>query len=96
MPIDTETGTKLTYEDYVEIPADGKRHEIIDGVHVVNPAPRRATPRSVAHATNEKSPAQPGSLETGIPGRTRTFNLLIRSQVLYPIEPRVLVCGAGL
>ena len=39
MPIETDTGTKLTYEDYVKIPADGKRHEIIEGNHIVNPAP---------------------------------------------------------
>jgi Uma2 family endonuclease len=30
---------KLTYEDYVRIPDDGKRHEIIDGEHYVTPAP---------------------------------------------------------
>lgn len=30
---------KLTYEDYVCYPDDGRRHEIIDGVHYVNPAP---------------------------------------------------------
>lgn len=30
---------KLTYEDYVLIPEDGKRHEIIDGEHYVTPAP---------------------------------------------------------
>jgi Uma2 family endonuclease len=30
---------KLTYEDYVLIPEDGKRHEIIDGEHYVSPAP---------------------------------------------------------
>ena len=30
---------KLTYEDYVLIPEDGKRHEIIDGEHHVTPAP---------------------------------------------------------
>ena len=40
MPIHTETGLKLTYEDYVRIPEDGQRHEIIDGRHIVNPAPR--------------------------------------------------------
>ena len=39
MPIETENGTKLTYEDYLEIPADGRRHEIIEGNHIVNPAP---------------------------------------------------------
>lgn len=30
---------KLTYEDYVLFPDDGKRHEIIDGEHYVTPAP---------------------------------------------------------
>jgi Uma2 family endonuclease len=29
----------LTYEDYVLLPDDGLRHEIIDGEHYVNPAP---------------------------------------------------------
>jgi Uma2 family endonuclease len=33
------TTTKLTYEDYLHIPEDGRRHEIIDGEHFVNPAP---------------------------------------------------------
>ena len=30
---------KLTYEDYVLLPEDGQRHEIIDGEHYVSPAP---------------------------------------------------------
>lgn len=30
---------KLTYEDYLLIPEDGLRHEIIDGEHYVSPAP---------------------------------------------------------
>jgi Uma2 family endonuclease len=29
----------LTYEDYVLLPDDGLRHEIIDGEHYANPAP---------------------------------------------------------
>lgn len=33
------TKTSLTYADYVAIPHDGLRHEIIDGDHFVNPAP---------------------------------------------------------
>ena len=33
------TATKLTYDDYVKLPADGKRYEIIDGELYVNPAP---------------------------------------------------------
>lgn len=31
--------TKLTYDDYRLIPDDGRRHELIDGEHYVNPAP---------------------------------------------------------
>ena len=31
---------KLTYDDYVLIPEDGQRHEILDGEHCVSPAPR--------------------------------------------------------
>lgn len=33
------TSTKLDYSHYVCFPHDGKRHEIIDGEHYVNPAP---------------------------------------------------------
>ena len=35
----TETSIRLDYEDYASIPYDGRRHEIIDGAHYVNPAP---------------------------------------------------------
>lgn len=31
--------TKFTYEDYLLFPDDGRRHEIIDGEHLVTPAP---------------------------------------------------------
>ena len=33
-------GLKLTYDDFVLFPDDGKRHEIIDGEHYVTPSPR--------------------------------------------------------
>jgi Uma2 family endonuclease len=32
--------TRLTYDDFLHFPDDGKRHEIIDGVHYVTPSPR--------------------------------------------------------
>jgi len=32
--------TRLTYDDFLLFPDDGKRHELIDGVHYVTPAPR--------------------------------------------------------
>ena len=39
MGVDTGSKIKLTYREYVQFPADGRRHEIIDGDHYVNPAP---------------------------------------------------------
>jgi Uma2 family endonuclease len=38
---------KLTYEDYALIPDDGRRHEILDGDHVMSPAPRTKHQRVV-------------------------------------------------
>lgn len=35
MPVDI----RLTYEDFCLFPNDGKRHEIIDGEHIVTPSP---------------------------------------------------------
>lgn len=32
--------THLTYDDYLQFPDDGKRHEIIEGDHFMTPAPR--------------------------------------------------------
>ena len=34
-------GVKLTYDDYVQFPDDGKRHELIDGEHFVTLTPNR-------------------------------------------------------
>ena len=33
------SGVKLTYDDYVLFPEDGKRHELIDGEHFLTPSP---------------------------------------------------------
>ena len=35
----TESNRRLNYDDFLLFPDDGKRHEIIDGVHYVNPSP---------------------------------------------------------
>jgi Uma2 family endonuclease len=35
----TGPGVKLTYDDFVLFPDDGKRHELIDGEHYVTPSP---------------------------------------------------------
>ena len=42
-------GVKLTYEDYLLFPEDGKRHEIIDGEHYVTPTPVRKHQAIVAN-----------------------------------------------
>ena len=39
MAVVVDRKTKLTYEDYLQFPEDGRRHEIIDGDHYVSPAP---------------------------------------------------------
>ena len=36
-----ESHTKLTYDDFVLFPDDGRRHELIDGEHYVTPSPNR-------------------------------------------------------
>lgn len=33
------TSTKLTYDDYMELPDDGKRYELIDGELILSPSP---------------------------------------------------------
>jgi Uma2 family endonuclease len=38
MPVESP-GVKLTYDDFVLFPDDGKRHELIDGEHYVSPTP---------------------------------------------------------
>ena len=38
---------RLTYADYALIPDDGRRHEILDGQHVVSPAPTTVHQRLV-------------------------------------------------
>ena len=35
----TAPSVKFTYEDFLNFPHDGKRHEIIDGDHYVTPSP---------------------------------------------------------
>jgi len=43
----TRAGAKLTYEDFLLFPDDGKRHELIDGEHYVTPSPNRDHQRIV-------------------------------------------------
>ncbi len=47
MVVGPTSARKLTYQDYLRIPEDGKRHEIIDGEHYVTPAPSFGHQRAV-------------------------------------------------
>ena len=38
-PTPHRSGVKLTYDDFLLFPDDGKRHELIDGEHYVTPSP---------------------------------------------------------
>jgi len=38
-PLMPSPGVKLTYDDFVQFPDDGMRHELIDGEHYVTPSP---------------------------------------------------------
>ena len=44
-------GMKLTYDDFVLFPDDGKRHEIIDGEHYATPSPNTKHQRVSLHLT---------------------------------------------
>jgi Uma2 family endonuclease len=48
----TTSAPPLTYEDYVLIPEDGKRHEIIDGDEYMTPAPTTPHQRIVGRLFN--------------------------------------------
>src|SRR5262245_39704476 len=41
MSTPARSDSRLTYQDFLRFPDDGLRHEIIDGVHYVTPAPTR-------------------------------------------------------
>ena len=41
------TSAKLTYDDFVNFPDDGQRHELIDGEHYVTPSPATIDQRLV-------------------------------------------------
>jgi Uma2 family endonuclease len=46
-----DAGMKLTYDDFVLFPDDGKRHELIDGEHYVTPSPSTKHQRVSMHLT---------------------------------------------
>ena len=63
------SATKLTYEDLVLFPDDGKRHELIDGEHVVTPSPNTRHQACLRNLTGFLLPV--GSSPMGSPKLTR-------------------------
>src|SRR5579862_3557870 len=49
----TAPSVKFTYEDFLNFPPDGKRHEIIDGEHYVTPSPNTKHQRISTRLTVE-------------------------------------------
>src|SRR5687768_12446077 len=52
-----DSATKLTYEDFVLFPDDGKRHELIDGEHFVTPSPNQRHQSAVMNLILALAPA---------------------------------------
>lgn len=47
LPLEPIRPVKLSYEDFVLLPDDGMRHELLDGEHVVTPSPSRRHQKTV-------------------------------------------------
>ena len=56
---------------------------------------KRAKPPGMKNPENLRKFADFRGKRDGVPGRSRTCNLLIRSQMLYPIELQVRCCNDG-
>ena len=65
MAVYTESGVKLTYKEFRHFPDDGRRHEIIDGVHYVSPSPSNVH-QSVSRWLQQQLMAQIEAVGTGI------------------------------
>ncbi len=53
MPTTAHADARLSYADFMRLPDDGKRHEIIDGVHYVTPSPTRQHQRLLLYLSVE-------------------------------------------
>jgi Uma2 family endonuclease len=51
----SQAATKMTYEQYCLLPADGKQYEVIDGELFMTPAPRTRHQKIVVRLTEELS-----------------------------------------
>ena len=78
---------KLTYEDYVLIPEDGQRHEILDREHYVTPAPfirhQRLSIRSTPWALLLRGPHRLGESSRRPPTSSSPSNDVVQPDLLF-------------
>jgi Uma2 family endonuclease len=82
---------KLTYEDYLEFPEDGLRHELIDGEHFVTPSPVRKHQRAV----NNLSFVLTGYLKLHQSGEVYTAPIDVRLSEVDLVQPDLLVLSTA-
>ncbi|MGV8041193.1 MAG: Uma2 family endonuclease [Thermoanaerobaculaceae bacterium] len=77
---------RLTYEDYLLLPEDGRRHELIYGEHIVTPAPSRTHQEIVSNLLIElRGFARHEQLGTVIPA---PFDVLLSAEDV--VQPDLL------
>lgn len=84
-------GVKLTYDDFVHFPDDGRRHELIDGEHYVTPSP---VPRHQAILWNLVAMLAPHLQEHPV-GRAYTAPLDVVFSHFDVVEPDLLFVSRG-
>lgn len=87
MSVRVDGRTKLTYEEFRHFPDDGRRHEIIDGVHYVSPAPgtgHQSVSRHIQFALYQ---------QVELPGRDQIFNAPVDLELAPTdvVEPDLVV-----
>ena len=86
-----QSASKLTYDDYLLIPDDGMRHELIDGEHFVSPAPQRPHQRVLLRLAYE--------IETLLRQRSLGELLIAPMDVIFGrfdvVEPDLLYVSQG-
>ncbi|MFI5429900.1 Uma2 family endonuclease [Aeromicrobium sp. UC242_57] len=78
-------GRSLTRDDLDQMPDDGHRYELIDGILIVSPAPRRVHQRAIGNAYIALRSTCPGELEVFL----APFDVVLSEDTV--VQPDVLV-----
>jgi Uma2 family endonuclease len=97
--VTAETSIKLTYEDYLAIPDDGRRHEIIDGEYYVSPSPgfkhQDIVAELIRQLRNHVLAHNLGHL-LGSPCDVLSEHTIVQPDVLYVSKSRALIVSGVL